>query len=140
MTFRAAILIILSTAWAAQADTVLPAHTIRAKSVIGPGDIIVRDLDIAGAISEIGFVIGQEARVTLYAGRPIRPGDIGPPALIERNQIVSLVFHQGGLRIETEGRALGRAGAGEMLRVMNMASKNTITGRVLANGSVHVGP
>ena len=50
--------------------------------------------------------------MAIYAGRPVRPGDLGPPALVERNQLVPLVYQPGGLAISTEGRALGRGGGG----------------------------
>jgi flagella basal body P-ring formation protein FlgA len=80
------------------------------------------------------------ARVVLYTGRPIRPGDVGPAAIIDRNQIVTLLFSRNGLKIATEARALGRAGVGDRVRVMNLASRSTITGTVDRHGRVLVGP
>jgi len=78
--------------------------------------------------------------VTLYAGRPIPLSALAPPALVERNQIVTLVFRRGGLEIRTEGRALGRGGEGDTIRIMNLASRNTVTGWVMGDGQVHVAP
>jgi flagella basal body P-ring formation protein FlgA len=43
------------------------------------------------------------------------------------------------LLIATEGRALARGGAGDYLRVLNLSSRNTITGRVDKSGAVVVG-
>ena len=40
--------------------------------------------------------------------------------------------------IATEGRALDRAGVGERLRVMNLGSRNTVTGTVAEDGAVLV--
>nr|WP_306153124.1 flagellar basal body P-ring formation chaperone FlgA [Roseovarius sp. MMSF_3281] len=122
----------------AMADTVLAARTIRAQSIIGPGDVMVKPVEIPGAATTPEAVIGLEARVSLYAGRPIRMGDLGKPALVDRNQIVPLIFERNGLRITTEGRSLGRAGAGEVVRVMNMSSRNTVSGRVLPDGRIMV--
>ncbi|MFD0859985.1 flagellar basal body P-ring formation chaperone FlgA [Roseovarius aquimarinus] len=122
----------------AAADTVLAARTIRAQSLILPQDLVVKDVDVAGAISDPALVAGQEARVALYAGRPIRPGDFGPPALVERNQIISLVYGASGLSISAEGRSLSRAGPGETVRVMNMSSRITVSGQVLPDGRVLV--
>ena len=48
-------------------------------------------------------------------------------------------YASGPLRIVTEGRALDRAGAGEPVRVMNLASRQTVTGTVAADGSIEVG-
>jgi flagella basal body P-ring formation protein FlgA len=82
------------------------------------------------------MAIGQEAQVTLYAGRPIRAEDIGPPAIIERNQIVPLAYGSGGLSILTEGRAMARGGAGDVIRVMNLESRTTVTGQIQPDGTV----
>ena len=54
----------------------------------------------------IGPLVFGVARVTLYPDRPIRPGDLAPPALVDRNQIVTLEYAAGPLVILTEGRAL----------------------------------
>ena len=50
-----------------------------------------------------------------------------------------MIYIEGPLRIVTEGRALDRAGAGEPVRVMNLASRQTVTGTVGADGSIEVG-
>ena len=76
--------------------------------------------------------------MNLYPNRPIREQDLGMPTLVQRNEMVSLVYAIGGLRITAEGRALSRAGAGEPVRVMNMASRSTVTGVAVQAGVVEV--
>lgn len=122
----------------ATADTVLAARTIRAQSLITAQDLVVKNIDVSGAISDPRQVAGQEARVAIYAGRPIRPGDFGPPALVERNQIILLIYDGVGISITAEGRSLSRAGSGEYVRVMNMSSRITVSGQVLPDGRVLV--
>ncbi len=129
----------LFSAAAAAADTLVPTHTIRSRSVIAAEDVTLKPIDSPGALTKAQDAIGQEARVTLYAGRPIRPQDIGPAAIIERNQIVQLVFQRGELTIITEARSLGRGGVGDVLRVMNLGSRTTVSGKVRADGSIIVG-
>ena len=124
---------------AAQSQTLVAAKNLRAQSIIGPEDLVVMERSIPGTYGIVDDIIGMEARVTLYAGRPIRIDQIGPPAVIERNQIVTLLYRRGGLSIAAEARALGRAGAGDRLRVMNLASKSTVVGIVQSNGTVTVG-
>ncbi len=121
-----------------RADTVIATHTIRAQSVIMPSDLAISDAEIPGAAQDMGQVVGQEARVAIYAGRPVRLSDIGPPAVIERNQVVPLVFQKNGLQIKAEGRSLNRAAPGERVRVMNMSSRTTVSGRVAPDGTVFV--
>jgi flagella basal body P-ring formation protein FlgA len=124
----------------ASAETLVATRNIRAQSVISPDDIGVVNRSTPGALTAAEQALGREARVTLYAGRPIHPGDLGTPAIVDRNQIVPLAFHSGPLAILTEGRALARAGVGDTIRVMNLASRTTVTGRVTADGTVVVGP
>lgn len=128
----------LALALPALADTVVAARTIRARTVITAADLTVTRGEVAGAATAPEQIVGQEARVALYAGRPVRPGDVGPPAVIERNQIVPLIYDQNGLVIVTEGRSLTRAGPGERVRVMNLSSRATVSGRVEADGRVLV--
>lgn len=135
---RAALVILaVLAALPVRADRVEPVRVIRPQQIIAPEDVILRETALTGGVA-LSEVIGQEARVALYPGRPIRAGDIGTPAVVERNQVVPLVYMRGGLRIETEGRALSRAGPGEYVRVMNLSSRASVTGRVTASGRIEV--
>lgn len=124
---------------AAAAETIVATRTIRAQSIIMAQDLSVVEGAVVGAVATAEEAIGQEARVTIYAGRPVRLGDIGPPAIIERNQVVTLVFQRGGLQIAADARALGRAGVGDTVLVMNLSSRSSVSGVVMANGMVRVG-
>jgi flagellar basal body P-ring formation protein FlgA len=126
-------------AFPVQAETLVAARTIRAQTILDARDLSVRPGSTPGTLSRIDEAVGLEARVSLYAGRPIRPDDLGPPAVIDRNQIVPLAYQTGRLSILAEGRSLGRAGIGDAVRVMNLASRATVTGRVRADGTVVVG-
>ena len=80
----------------------------------------------------------METRVTIYAGRPVKLSDLTPPAVIERNQIVPLIYRRGSLSIQAEARALGRGAAGQSIRVMNLDSKATLTAVVDPSGAALV--
>ena len=123
----------------ALAGTVIAATPVRANTLLGPEHLAVIRKTIPGAISEAETAIGMEARVNLYPGRPVYPGDIGPPAIVERNQIVVMRYAFGGLSIYAEGRSLSRAGVGEIVRVMNIDSRNIVNGTVLESGEILVG-
>ena len=136
-----ALLIIFAalTAMPAMAETLIAARTIRSQAILTAADLNVVAGSIPGALITKDEAIGLEARVVLYAGRPIHPGDVGPPAIVERNQIVTLLYRRGGLTIVADARALGRAGIGDRLRVMNLTSRTTVTGLVHSDGTVSVG-
>ncbi|MFN3845265.1 MAG: flagellar basal body P-ring formation chaperone FlgA [Paracoccaceae bacterium] len=120
------------------ADALVTTRTIKAGQIIEAEDISVVEAEIAGAPADPSVVAGQEARVVLYPGRPIRDGQFGPPAVIQRNQIVLLSYVEGTLAISTEGRALGRGGIGDLIPILNLSSRNTIQGRIMPDGSVRV--
>ncbi len=123
----------------ALADTLVAARTIRAQTILSAADLALIANDVPGALGTIEDAVGLEAKVMLYSGRPISDADIGPAAVVERNAVVILVFHQGGLSITADGRALDRAAPGEVLRVMNLSSKTIVSGTVAPDGTIHVG-
>ncbi|MCK0126048.1 flagellar basal body P-ring formation protein FlgA [Gelidibacter sp. F2691] len=120
------------------AETVIAARNIRPGTMVTAQDVKLSSAELAGGFQFVTDVIGQEARTVLYAGRPVLPNDIGPPAVIDRNQIVTLVYTAGQMTILTEGRSLGRAAIGDRIRVMNLASRTTVTGSVTSTGDVIV--
>jgi flagella basal body P-ring formation protein FlgA len=123
---------------AAQAEVLVATRVIPANAIISADDIHFRDIAAAGGVLDPAQVIGMEARRALFAGRPILLSDIGVPAVVERNQIVRLVFSRHGLVIKAEGRAMGRAGPGDMIRVMNLSSRSLVTAQIDAEGVAHV--
>lgn len=133
------VIAILLLAEPALADSLVATRTIRALAVIGPDDITLVDAEVPGALSDPAEALGLEARVAIYAGKPLRLSDLGSPALVDRNQVVTLIYLAGGLAISTEGRAMGRGAEGEMIRVINLASRTTVSGRIGPDGGVYVG-
>ncbi len=134
--------LIIASLWLAipaSAETVVAARTIRAQTILSASDLAMIEGNVPGAIATIDEAVGLEARVMLYTGRPISQADIGPAAIIDRNQIVSLVYNQGGLTISADGRAMSRASVGDVVRVMNLSSRTTVSGVVAPDGSIHVG-
>ena len=121
------------------ADTVQVVRAIRGQTLLTAADLAVVAGGVPGAIATIDEAVGKEAKVTLYPGRPILLAQLGAPALVERNALVRMNYVRGPLRIVTDGRALDRAGAGDPVRVMNLTSRQTVTGVVAPDGSVEVG-
>ena len=131
-------LVLLALANSGRADVVVAARTLRAQMVIGPDDVALTAGEVPGTFITLEEAVGQETRSVVYAGRALRIDDVGPPALVERNQIVPLVFRRGSLTITAEGRALGRGGVGDSLRVINIASRATVVGTVALDGTIVV--
>lgn len=129
----------LSVAGPVRSDILVASRTLRANTIVQPGDVELAEGEVEGLLNDETQAIGLETRVAIYAGRAIRSGDLGPVTLIQRNQIVTVTYGAGGLSIVTDGRALDRGGAGDLVRVMNISSRSTVTGIVTADGQVLVG-
>ena len=121
-----------------RADIVVPLKTLRSNSIILPEDLAIKSGSVPGTVSDPSQAIGLETRVVLYAGRPIRIDDLVQPAIVKRNQLVPLVFSTSGLSISTTGRALDRGAEGDLIRVMNIASRATLFGIVLSDGRIEI--
>lgn len=120
------------------AGAVVSTRAIRAGETIGPGDVALSEAPAFGAVTDPQRAIGLETRQTIYRGYPVLEANLAPPALVERNQIVTMTYARGGLTITAEGRALDRAGVGEKLRVMNLDSRTTVIATVSGPGQVEV--
>lgn len=120
------------------AEIVVPNRTLRPGDIVTIDAVRVVDGEYEASFDKIMDVVGQEARTALYANRPILFSQLGPPALIERNQIVQVRFSGNRLMISTEGRALERGGVGDRVKVMNLSSRATLFGFVQPDGQIAV--
>lgn len=132
-------LCILGCPTATSAESVIAQRNIPAHSIIVAEDLATVDAEIDGAVSSVSMAIGQEVRTTVYAGRPLLISTLAAPALVDRNQIVVLVFQNANLSIMAEGRALQRGAEGDSVRALNLASKTTVSGRIGPDGKLYVG-
>ncbi len=135
---RVALLLALLACTPVAADIVVATQIIRPNAIISANSVTLQRGEAAGVYSELESVVGLEARNALYPGRPVRFDDVGQPALVERNQVIVLIYDNAGLSIRTDARSLDRAGAGERLKVMNLNSRTTVTGTVMPDGTVRV--
>jgi len=117
------------------AQEVVAARSLRPGDQIGMGDLRPGPDGDAAAVARFK---GLEVRHAVYEGRSVTAADLGPPTLVRRNAPVRLLFRDGRLGIRTEGRALDAGGAGERVRVMNLSSRQTVTGIVTVDGSVEI--
>ena len=75
---RVAVVILTLWAMPATAETLVAARTLRAQTILSPGDLMVAAGTVPGTATDPAEVIGLETRVAIYQGRPIRPADLGP--------------------------------------------------------------
>ena len=119
----------------ATAALLAAARTLPAGTVITAADLRAVDGDRPG-LSDPSEAIGLQTRITIHEGRPLQASLLQAPRLIARNQIHPLVFQRGALRIVTEARTLSDGAAGDVIRVMNLESRATISAVVQPDGSL----
>ena len=121
---------------AALADDLVALRHLPAGTILSAEDIAVSPGPRAGILP--AEAVGKQLRTAVYEGRPISKGHLTTPTLVSRNQLVTLAYESAALRIETEGRALGAGGEGDVIRVMNLGSRATLMARINADGTVTV--
>lgn len=121
----------------AGAESITAARTLTAGTVITSDDILINGAFDPDRVSELGLA-GLETRVMVYEGKVVHPNRLSTPTLVDRNQIVTIAYETPAIRIEAEGRALSAAQEGQIIRVLNLSSRITVSGRVAADGTVIV--
>jgi flagella basal body P-ring formation protein FlgA len=120
-----------------------------AQQVIYPGQTVTsgmlrevktrRKLNYAGAIvRDPQTIVGMVAQRTIIPGRPILPGFVRAPYLVEAGQPVTVYYRGKGLEIAMTAIPLGRGGIGDVIQLRNQDSGQTISATVLADGSLQV--
>jgi len=117
-------------------------RSVAAGEVVGADVLVQQTRDtsriVGTALSEPAAAIGQVARRALAAGSVLTAAHLRAPRLVRRGESVVLIARHGGALVRMAGRALGDAGAGERVSVLNLSSRRTIQGRVLDDGGVLV--
>jgi flagellar basal body P-ring formation protein FlgA len=98
----------------------------RPKAEVG-ADAVVRDR-----------AVGMQARRQLRAGQALRTADLAKPDLVQRDQSVTLIYDTPGLYLTVRGKAQDSGTEGDVVNVLNLQSKRTVSGIVTGRGQVSV--
>jgi flagellar basal body P-ring formation protein FlgA len=82
--------------------------------------------------------VGMQMRRPIRAGQPLRIADLAKPDLVQRDQPVTVIFQTAGLYLTTRGKALDNGTEGDIVSVLNIQSKRTVTGTVTGRGQVTI--
>jgi flagellar basal body P-ring formation protein FlgA len=81
---------------------------------------------------------GMAARRPLRAGEVLRATDLMKPDVVQRNEMVTLVYEVPGLMLTVRGKALDSGAQGDTISVLNVQSKRTVQGVVSGPGQVTI--
>ncbi len=120
----------------------VPAATIAAGTLLGPAHFetlwLAQNRIRGDWLARVAEVEGREAYRALVAGQPVAGDAIGPPRLVRRGEPVTVVFAEGGLRLETTATARSGGGRGDVVEVENSVSGAVVTGRVIGPARIAV--
>ncbi len=123
-------------------EVVVAARALRANETLAAGDVTRETRELAtpraDALQDEQLALGRRLRRHVGAGEILRAGWLESAPLVRRGDRVTLRLAHGALTIETVGRAEEDGALGASVRVRNVASKRELTGRVAAEGVVHV--
>ncbi len=115
-------------------------HPIERGQIIKQSDLTIlrRPKSETGAISKMAEVIGLAARQELRPGQPLRGADLTKPAVVQRNDTVTIVYQAPGLVLTLRGVAQEAGAIGDSIGVLNADSKRVVQAQVTAPGRVSV--
>jgi flagella basal body P-ring formation protein FlgA len=128
---------------AAKAPAVLAyLHSLNAGEIVRAEDLTWSRDAVAGMDSprDPEAVIGMAARRPLREGDAVSLRDMAAPLVIKKDDMVAVTFNQAGLSLTLEAKAMADAAAGQLVTVMNPASKKVIQAVAAGPGQAVVGP
>ncbi len=121
---------------------VVAVHPVRRGDPITANHLGIEERDASelptGWVENPEMLIGQRARRSVQMGSVWLSGWAEMPPKVRRGQVVRLHLSSGPLRIEGKGVVRRDAQEGEWVRVVNADTKRELSGRVDANGAIHV--
>jgi flagellar basal body P-ring formation protein FlgA len=122
-------------------EAVVLARSIERNELIKSSDVVIErrpKAEVGGDAAGRDRVAGMQARRQLRAGQPLKLADLVKPDLVQRDQAVTLIYEATGLYLTVRGKALDGGTEGDVVSVLNLQSKRTVTGTVIGRGQVAI--
>jgi flagella basal body P-ring formation protein FlgA len=119
------------------------ARNVERNDILKSSDVVVERRPKAEVGTDAAVrdrAVGMQARRQLRAGQAIKTADLARPDLVQRDQNVTLIYEAPGLYLTMRGKALDNGTEGDVVSVMNLQSKRTVSGTVIGRGQVSITP
>jgi flagella basal body P-ring formation protein FlgA len=117
------------------------ARGVERNEVIKSSDVLIErrpKAEVGNDAAGRDNAVGMQARRQLRAGQALRVTDLAKPDLVTRDQNVTLIYESSGLYLTIRGKALEGGTEGDVVSVLNLQSKRTVSGVVVGRGQVSV--
>jgi len=116
--------------------------SLKSGDVIGSTDIEWIDMPVRqmvrDTVADADVLIGKTPVRYVDAGSPVRVRDITAPQLVARGDEVMVQFTQGTLILTTRGKAMQPGAEGDVIRVVNLSSNQSVRGLITGDKQVRV--
>lgn len=122
-------------------ETAVLARDVDRNEVLQSSDVLTerRPKAVVGNDTAAPYrAVGMQVRKQLRAGQALRIADLAKPVLVQRDQNVTLTFEATGLHLTIRGKALDNGAEGDVVSVLNLQSKRTVSGTVIGRGQVAI--
>ena len=117
------------------------ARGVERNEVLKASDVIIErrpKAEVGNDLASRDRAVGMQSRRQLRAGQALKTADLAKPDLVVRDQAVTLVYESAGLYLTIRGKALEGGTEGDVVNVLNLQSKRTVSGVVVGRGQVAV--
>ncbi|WP_375414402.1 flagellar basal body P-ring formation chaperone FlgA [uncultured Bradyrhizobium sp.] len=122
-------------------DAAVLVRGVERNEVLKSSDVVIErrpKAEVGGDATGRDGAVGMQARRQLRAGQALRAADLAKPDLVTRDQNVTLIYQSSGLYLTIRGKALEGGTEGDVVNVLNLQSKRTVSGIVVGRGQVSV--
>jgi flagella basal body P-ring formation protein FlgA len=117
------------------------ARGIERNELIKSSDVVIErrpKAEVGADAASRDRAVGMQARRQLRAGQAGRLADLAKPDLVQRDQSVTLIYETPGLYLTVRGKAQDSGTEGDVVNVLNLQSKRTVSGVVTGRGQVSI--
>jgi flagella basal body P-ring formation protein FlgA len=122
-------------------DAAVLARDVERNDVLKASDIVTErrpKAQVGNDATTRDRALGMQMRKQLRAGQALRSADLAKPDLVQRDQTVTLIYEAAGLYLTIRGKALEGGTEGDVVSVVNLQSKRTVSGVVIGRGQVSI--
>ena len=117
------------------------ARNVERNEILKSSDVMVErrpKAEVGGDAASRDRAVGMQARRQLRAGQAVKVADLVKPDLVQRDQNVTLIYESPGLYLTVRGKAIEGGTEGDVVNVLNLQSKRTVSGVVTGRGQVSI--
>jgi flagella basal body P-ring formation protein FlgA len=122
-------------------ETAVLTRDIERNELLRSSDLVTERRPKAAVGSDVATrerAVGMQMRKQVRAGQPLKNVDLTKPDLVQRDQNVTLIYESAGLYLTIRGKALEAGAEGDVVNVLNLQSKRTVSGVVIGREQVAI--